>query len=715
MSFDFANINGTKIHYEVRGQGTAVTLIHAGIANLNMWDDQMDTLAKDHQVLRYDVRGWGETADPPAAYTDHDDLRGLLQHLDIAQTAIVGCSGGGKIALDFALAYPDMVSALMLVGSGLGGYTWTMAGFAGKAEALAAAYKQGDKATAAELQAQIWVDGPDRAPAQVNQAARQRALDMIRHTLALPEGEGQRHEMDPPTINRLAEVQVPVHIIVGQYDVPDIHTIAQLLEAQLPLADELTIMRHTAHLPNMERPSTFNQLVLDFLEKAAWQAAIYAVLPHETEAQIWLKPTSHGFALPHTKMAGNLWDTGEALVKRPLQRRFGDAVQVLYRAHFQKDEAQQTSESVFVLDNGGAVVGDGRWVSAQELTALTLANPAHRALIERCLHEQATGDIPAQRPPWARPGWHQQAASWIKDQLAQQGTTLTGPLETVRHWSLSCVLRAVTPAGNVYFKTVAALPLFVNEAAMVTTLCQLYPQDVPTPLAVDLQRDWMLLPELTQMVGWGAPLEQRLAFLSRFGRLQVTAVTHLEALFAAGCLDRRLAWLETQIEPLLTTDFIRAYITADEQAQLSARIPRLQSLCRELAAYHIPETLVHGDLHGGNVAVCGDHFLYFDWTDACISHPFFDMLNIFMEEDTAVQTQLRDAYLDQWTAFESRPRLLTAWSLAEVLGAVHHAISYGYIVSNLEPHARHELDRAVPYWLRKVLTLVQQLEETDGR
>lgn len=96
MSFDFADINGTKIHYEVRGEGTAVTLIHAGIVNLHMWDEQMEALAQNHQVLRYDVRGWGETAAPPATYTDHDDLRGLLQHLGIAQTAIVGCSGGGR-------------------------------------------------------------------------------------------------------------------------------------------------------------------------------------------------------------------------------------------------------------------------------------------------------------------------------------------------------------------------------------------------------------------------------------------------------------------------------------------------------------------------------------------------------------------------------------------------------------------------------------------
>jgi aminoglycoside phosphotransferase (APT) family kinase protein len=191
--------------------------------------------------------------------------------------------------------------------------------------------------------------------------------------------------------------------------------------------------------------------------------------------------------------------------------------------------------------------------------------------------------------------------------------------------------------------------------------------------------------------------------------LQVTAAAHVDELLAAGCLDRRLARLPAWIEALLNSKMVLATVAEAERTQLMALIPRLQDLCQELAAFGLPETLVHGDLHGDNVAVQGDNFVYFDWTDACISHPFFDMLNIFFEEDTAVQTQLRDAYLVQWIDVAPMDRLLRAWQMAEVLGAVHHGVSYWQIMANIEPGNQYHLDWALPFWLRKILKLSEAL------
>lgn len=446
----------------------------------------------------------------------------------------------------------------------------------------------------------------------------------------------------------------------------------------------------------------------------AWRSTIYAILPHETEALVWLQETAQGYALPARIMVGGTWETGAAEAERPLRQQLGDLVHILYRVHFQKDDVAQTTESIYVLENLGVKMADGRWVRRHELNELTLFRPEHRAVIETCLNEWETGQIPALRPSWAKAGWHNEAATWIENQLAQHRLALTGPLEPVKKWSLSCVLRAPTKEGSFYFKAVAPQPLLVNEAAMVTKLGQLYPQNMPTLLAVDQSRDWMLLPEFAQIVGWGAPLAQRKAFLSQFGQLQVTAVQHLDELLAAGCLDRRLDWLVEQIEPLLMAEMVQTAVTDVERNQLLARIPHLRELCRELAGYAIPETLVHGDLHGDNVAVRGDEFLFFDWTDACIAHPFFDMVDIFTERDTAVQTQLRDAYLAQWTAFEPMPRLLAVWSLAEIIGALNQAVSYWQLMENIEPHGYYQLDWGVPYWLRKVLMLIEKREASDG-
>lgn len=446
----------------------------------------------------------------------------------------------------------------------------------------------------------------------------------------------------------------------------------------------------------------------------AWRSTIYAILPHEMGALVWLQETAAGYALPSKSMDGGAWETGAAEAERPLQQQLGDAIRVLYRIQFQKNDVAQTTESIYVLENLGVKMPNGRWVSRHELNELTLARPEHRAVIETCLNEWETGQIPAQRPSWAKAGWQDKAAAWIETQLAQHRLTLTGPLEPVKKWSLSCVLRAPTEEGSFYFKTVAPMPLLVNEAAMVTKLGQLFPHHMPTLLAVDQSRDWMLLPEFAQIVGWGAPLAQRKAFLSQFGQLQVTAVQHLDELLAAGCLDRRLEWLVEQIEPLLMAEMVQTAVTDVEWNQLLARIPHLRELFRELAGYAIPETLVHGDLHCSNVAVRGDEFLFFDWTDACIAHPFFDMVDIFTERDTAVQTQLRAAYLAQWVAFEPMPRLREAWSLAEIIGAFNQAVSYWRLLENIEPHGYYQLDWALPYWLQKVLMLIENREVSDG-
>ena len=178
--------------------------------------------------------------------------------------------------------------------------------------------------------------------------------------------------------------------------------------------------------------------------------------------------------------------------------------------------------------------------------------------------------------------------------------------------------------------------------------------------------------------------------LRTFARLQVRAAPQVDRLLAAGCLDRRLAWLSAQAEGWLP-------------ARLAAAAPRLAAMCGELAAFAVPATLLHGDLHLSNVAKGPAGYLFFDWTDACVAHPFLDMISIFHEEDGALRDRLRDAYLAEWTRFEPPDRLRRAWELAEPLGALHHAVSDRSIVANLDPPIDLHMMQSTAYWLRKVI------------
>lgn len=108
-------VGGAPLSYEVVGTGPALVLLHEGIADSRMYDDQVDALARQYRVVRYDQHGFGRSGTPTRAYAHHEDLHALLRHLGIDRVALLGMSQGAAIALDFTLTYPARVGALLLL------------------------------------------------------------------------------------------------------------------------------------------------------------------------------------------------------------------------------------------------------------------------------------------------------------------------------------------------------------------------------------------------------------------------------------------------------------------------------------------------------------------------------------------------------------------------------------------------------------------------
>ena len=122
----------------------------------------------------------------------------------------------------------------------------------------------------------------------------------------------------------------------------------------------------------------------------------------------------------------------------------------------------------------------------------------------------------------------------------------------------------------------------------------------------------------------------------------------VEELLAAGCLDRRLPVLESQLDPLLANPLAVGRLTSEEISELKRLAPKLKQACRRLDALGPPATLVHGDLHPGNAARIDGELAYFDWTDACIAHPLIDLHSLQWEDDETMRAALLDAYLAAW-------------------------------------------------------------------
>ncbi len=266
MTKKFAALNGTEFYYEVAGEGRPLVLLHAGIADSRMWDEQFANFAQHYRVVRYDLRGYGQTALVDAPYSHHADLLQLLDYLDISQAQLCGCSMGGTTALDFALAYPQRVSALILVACQPSGHDYKSEPPAQREE-MYAKFDAGDYAGVAELEVQMWVDGPHRTPEQVDATLRQRVREM--DTIALQNEAlelGDYQPLDPPAATRLDQVRVPTLIISGALDRPAMLHAAELMGRTI-VGAHTAVIAGTAHLPSMEQPALFNQLVLEFLAR----------------------------------------------------------------------------------------------------------------------------------------------------------------------------------------------------------------------------------------------------------------------------------------------------------------------------------------------------------------------------------------------------------------------------------------------------------------
>jgi pimeloyl-ACP methyl ester carboxylesterase len=254
-----ADVNGTTLYYEVAGEGHPVVLLHGGNLDLRMWDMQFAEFSRNYRVIRYDVRGFGRSAMAEGPYQSHEDLRALLDHLAVEQAHLVGLSLGGRIAIDFALEYPERVSALVLAGPGLSGFEFSASEWWGP---IGDAIQAGDSVRAAEL----WLESPYMAPAmeQPELAARLRTLAVENSSMWLR--ENTEVPLSPPAMGRIAELSAPTLLILGRLDVPDIHQIAELLSTGISGAWGVVI-QGAGHMVNMERPEQFNRVVLEFFSE----------------------------------------------------------------------------------------------------------------------------------------------------------------------------------------------------------------------------------------------------------------------------------------------------------------------------------------------------------------------------------------------------------------------------------------------------------------
>jgi pimeloyl-ACP methyl ester carboxylesterase len=256
----FLCADGGQLRYSTAGTGQPAVLIHGLGLDASMWEPQWRVLAQEFRVIRYDIRGFGDSTVPKGAYSHSDDLLGLLDFLGARPAHVIGLS----MALRFALEQPDALRSLTLIDSALEGFSWSE-GWTRRMKAIQTTARTGDLETAKQL----WLAHDLFAPAR-------RDPQLAAELTTMVEGYSAWHwcNSDPvrrassPAIRELARVSHRTLVIVGELDLADFQAIARHLAADIPHATLHTVVG-AGHMANMEAPDAVNALLLAHLRSCA--------------------------------------------------------------------------------------------------------------------------------------------------------------------------------------------------------------------------------------------------------------------------------------------------------------------------------------------------------------------------------------------------------------------------------------------------------------
>ena len=311
---------------------------------------------------------------------------------------------------------------------------------------------------------------------------------------------------------------------------------------------------------------------------------------------------------------------------------------------------------------------------------------------------------------WRDDAWRAGALAWIEDRLASLGRRVNGSIEQphVRPWST--VMTVPTNGGPAWFK--AAGPGTAYEVRLYDPLVRWANPYVLAPLAADVERAWLLLPDggprLRDRLGGGPGAEHWERILPEYASVQRRFEPHVADLLALGVPDLRPISMPAHLAGLIEDP--DTGLAETDRARLRAFQPRYAELCTELVAGGIAPTIQHDDLHDGNVFVgeAGDRI--FDWGDTAVAHPFGTLLVTLRSiasrgggGDPGVQARLRDAYLEPWTDTYPRDGLAAVVMTAIRVAAVGRALAWQRAFSGVAPGDRGEHAGAVGEWLLELL------------
>jgi 3-oxoadipate enol-lactonase len=263
------DVPGGRLAYEAAGEGTPILFLHAAIADRRQWNREFEALSSSTRVVRVDTRGLGASTPATAPYSDMSDLASLVQHLKLPPAIVVGCSNGGRAAIDFALEHPKHVRGLLLLSPGVSGWSPeldpqgqpTYEADMARSAPIAAAWKAGQKDEAIRLLYDYWCS----ATSGTNASLARTMMHDNAQEIFTDASASHNQPIARPAIDRLEEIRVPTTILQGDQDEPTCVYIVRHAAEGIPDA-RFARVPNGDHMLNLSQPAVFDR-ALDELRR----------------------------------------------------------------------------------------------------------------------------------------------------------------------------------------------------------------------------------------------------------------------------------------------------------------------------------------------------------------------------------------------------------------------------------------------------------------
>ena len=450
-------------------------------------------------------------------------------------------------------------------------------------------------------------------------------------------------------------------------------------------------------------------------EAARYMFNMAGIIVHPGERQVLLWAMAGGWELPQVE-----WQAGEYISWKEVAR-FNSEMQGLLGVELAtvrclgEDFERETMRfsRVYVMELHSSIdnlPAEACWFDVETLKEMMITPAEHRVWLEEWLAKRDEEE----HIPWYSPGWLARVEEWIGQGLAELGMPPVVSIEQLGVAERGSLLRIQTTSDTFYFK---ALPTFFrHELTLLQHLMRYRAGCVPALVVVDDRERWLLMRDFgNKHLDQSLDLDDWQETLRHYAILQIDHIAQVEHLDRLGCPHLPLAALPDKLERLLTSEQALLFdtptaLSLGEVRQLHDALPLMRSLCQKLADYGLPETLEHGDLHAQNIVLSEDGYLYYDWTDSCIAHPFFSLYPFLLDIEARqpeTRERLREAYLQPWERYATREQLVEAFELAQRLAPLHLAMLYATLII---PHlkARWEMQHGVPLNLKVLLDRLRE-------